>query len=134
MKPVCLIKSILVVLLLLVPASVFSQESCNADDQSALEACIVDATDTCEAAYPECTVVAITPEAALSLLAERCGSCDDVKNFGRYNSCLKRVRNGIRTLKALSDEVKDALATARSECKLVKKGGKGKKGGGNHGS
>lgn len=108
--------------ILLLSGSAFAQDACTDELQEQLDTCIEDAKTSCQDSVPECEPTALTPEGALALLAERCGTCTDARNFGKYNSCLKRTRNAIRKLRALTDEVKDALKTARTECKAEKKG------------
>lgn len=103
----------------------FAQETCTEENQEVLDSCIADARASCEASVPECEPTTITPEATLLLLAERCGSCEEAQKFGKFNSCLKKVRNGIRRLGALSDEIRETLSTARTECKEEKQAGKG---------
>lgn len=101
--------------------SAFAQDACSDELQEQLDTCIENAKISCQDSVPECEPTALTPEAALALLTERCGTCTNARNFGQYNSCLKRTRNAIRKLRALSDEVKDALKNARTECKAEKK-------------
>ena len=69
-----------------------AQETCTEEGQTALETCIADATTACEATYPECQPAAVTLEDAQALLLERCGTCEEARNFGKFNSCLKQVR------------------------------------------
>jgi len=108
----------------------FSQDSCSDADQLALDTCNSDAEAVCQAQFPNCTGTTISLDDALALLDGKC-DCDSSKNFGKYNSCLKKVRNGIRATGALTDEIKAAFADKRSACKADKKASKkGKKGGG----
>lgn len=104
-----------------------AEESCTEENQLVLDGCIENARTACEASVPECEASTITPEATLALVEEKCGLCADARNFGKFNSCLKKVRNGIRRLGALDLEIKDTLKTARTECKQEKKPGKGGK-------
>ncbi len=102
-------------------------QTCTEENAAALETCLADAKLACEASFPSCEPAAVTVEDALALLSDRCGSCEEVKNFGKYNSCLKQVRNSIRVLKALSEEIQTALADQRQTCKDAIKANKGKK-------
>ena len=97
-----------------------AQEACSDEMKTALETCITDATTACKAQYPGCEPsTTLTVEAALTMLAEKC-SCAESKNFGRFNSCMKRFRNGLRALGSLTPEISAALEAARAECKGTK--------------
>lgn len=124
-------KTIAIICCLLLPAVSLAQEACSEEDKTLLETCLSDAKTTCEATYPGCEPDPLTPEEALDLLEEKCGACADAKNFGKFNSCLKKLRNALRGAKTLSEEISASLATMRSDCKAEqkekKKGNKKKK-------
>lgn len=44
--------------------------------------------------------------------------------FGKYNSCLKKARNLLRSVGLLDETAKESLAAARKECKEAKKAAK----------
>ncbi len=98
-----------------------AQSVCSDEVQSAYDGCVVACAETHVAdCQPEGVVV--TYESAVA----KC-DCESSRNFGQYNSCLKKARNLLRSVGLLDDTAKANLAVARKECKTAKRAAKNEK-------
>jgi hypothetical protein len=109
------------------PLGALAQESCSADDQASLDACVTQATATCLTAFPQCQTQPVSLEALLAKIDLDC-LCETAKNYGQYRSCAAHLIAAFKKLTTLDDAAKQTIKEHNAACKEAIKNHKGHKG------
>lgn len=86
---------------------------CTDADKAALEQCKA----ACDAATPQCTSKPLmTLEQVRAALAAKC-DCLSSKNYGQYESCVKKLLNTLREFNLIDKATRQAIAVDSKACR-----------------
>lgn len=84
--------------MLIAVSPAFANDTCNADSQAALESCIKDGVNSCQAQYSACSLLAATVDEARAAVAQRCMFRPDGSSRSA-KSCVVCINRAIKDLR-----------------------------------